>query len=107
MLFHPQWLEMALVSFQAPCLRTQAEACVILGSAAVLPTESSEGKECQRPPHLHSPCLCTAQKQQFLPPPATFKALLTQPPHSSGDSKETCLKPEAVSSVSCTEGVPA
>lgn len=49
-------------------------------------------------PHLHRPCPCTGQKQHFIFLPATFKALLTQPPHSSEDSKETCLKPEAVSS---------
>lgn len=85
---------------------TTTGACVILGSAAVLATESSEGEECQRPPHLHRPCLCIGQKQHFISLPAIFKALLTQPPHSSGDSKETCLKPEAVSSASWREGVP-
>lgn len=78
---------------------------MIPGSAAILPTESSEGKECQSPPHLHRPCLCTGQKH-LISLPAIFKALLTQPPRSSGDSKETCLKPEAVSSASWREGVP-
>lgn len=79
---------------------------MIPGSAAILATESSEGKEWQRPPHLHRPCLFTGQKQHFISLPAIFKALLIQPPQSSGDSKETCLKPEAVSSASWREGVP-
>lgn len=85
---------------------TTTGAWVIPGSAAILATETSEGKECQRPPHLHRPCLCTGQKQHFISLPAIFKALLTQPPHSSGDSKETCLKPEAASSASWRGAVP-
>lgn len=111
MLFHPQWLEITQVQFQTPCLRTQAEQSQPQEAVWYLAQQPS----CQQrqwkkgTPETSSPAqtlpMCWSEKT-FPSLPATFKALLTQPPHSSRDSKETCLKHEAVPSVSC-RGVPA